>query len=182
MDAQIFSLIYLMGGYIAVAGVWLFAAGKTHKISLLMRARATGTIQSLMCALHLISGLFFPLVLEPDIPIRAFGLSLFTLGFFIAVWGRLAMKSVWGLPGTFDAHTQNRLLMRGPFAHTRNPIYVGIILMHFGTAIALQSVFLPIVFLLYIHLFFQVRREEAHMEAHFQGDFVQYRQHVPRFI
>lgn len=182
MDALTFSLIYLMGGYAAVVCVWLVAAQKTHKLTLLLQTRSTGMIQSLMFALHVLSAVFFPMTLQPDIPVRAFGLSIFTLGFFVAVWGRLAMNAVWGLPGTFDERTQNHLITRGPFAHTRNPIYVGIILLHMGTAIALHSMFLPIVFLLYIHCFFQVRREEAHMEAHFQGDFVQYRQHVPRFI
>jgi len=59
---------------------------------------------------------------------------------------------------------------------------VGIILISFGMAIALKSVFFIFCFFLYIHLYIKIREEERSLQANFHDEYTKYRIEVPRFI
>lgn len=182
MEPEIFVLVYISTGYLILYATWLLTALKENKARLLFGLRLTVIIQSVLNLLHLISGIFFPLMATPDIPIRSFGLTLFTVGVWIAVWARITMGKRWSIPGRFDSTNNSDFVKAGPFSYTRNPIYVGIILISFGMAIALKSVFLIFSFFLYVHLYMKIREEEKSLQSHFHDEYTKYRLEVPRFI
>ncbi len=182
MEPIFFVLIYICVGYIVVNTTWVYTAVVENKMRLILSARMTFFLQSILNLLHLVSGLFFPLGVDPDIPIRAFGLTLFTLGVWIAVWARFSMGRSWNIPGKLNGDQDLLLIKTGPFSYSRNPIYVGIILISFGMAIALKSVFILFSFLLYLHLYLMIREEEKKLQSHFDDTYSKYRLEVPRFI
>ena len=75
------------------------------------------------------------------------------------------------------------LATTGIYAHLRNPMYVGAMLMLGGTAALLVSDWLVILLVptaLLLH-FVVVRREERYLEAKFGEDYRRYRARVPRY-
>jgi protein-S-isoprenylcysteine O-methyltransferase Ste14 len=75
------------------------------------------------------------------------------------------------------------LATTGIYAHLRNPMYVGAILILTGLAAALASDWMAILLLptaLLLH-FGVVRREERYLEARFGEDYRRYKASVPRY-
>ena len=77
-----------------------------------------------------------------------------------------------------------RLATGGPYAHTRNPLYVGSALLGLGIAIASASVFVVVAVALYFALFYPaVIREEADFLARrFEGEYAAWAREVPVFL
>ena len=112
------------------------------------------------------------------------------IGFVIAVSGELIRlwgvswagsetRTTGGVGGTY-------LVISGPFAHVRNPLYVGNILMYLGLGIMSMSLFpyLQIVAILFFILQYQfiVKEEEGFLIKKFGSDYQKYLQNVPRFF
>ncbi len=78
------------------------------------------------------------------------------------------------------------LIISGPFAHTRNPLYVGNILMYVGLGIMSFAIFpyLQIVALLFflIQYHFIVKEEENYLRKAYGEDYKNYVNNVPRFF
>jgi protein-S-isoprenylcysteine O-methyltransferase Ste14 len=76
------------------------------------------------------------------------------------------------------------LVTTGTFAHTRNPMYLGMTLLLLGWAVALSGVWTllgPLLFVLFITRF-QVLPEEAVLAARFGASYDAYRRRVRRWI
>lgn len=124
------------------------------------------------------------LVFENSNPI-----SLVT-GFLIAVFGELIR--FWGVSWagsetrTTDGVGGSNLIISGPFAYVRNPLYVGNILMYFGLGVMSFALFpyLQIVaiafFVLQYHLI--VGEEEAFLKTKFGEHYNRFLENVPRFF
>lgn len=112
------------------------------------------------------------------------------IGFVIAVFGELIRlwgvswagsetRTTGGVGGTY-------LVISGPFAHARNPLYVGNILMYLGLGIMSMSLFpyLQIVAILFFIVQYQfiVKEEEGFLVKKFGKDYQKYLQNVPRFF
>jgi len=115
-------------------------------------------------------------VLPHSAALSAIGLALTVLGLAIAIWARLVLGRNWS--GTVTFKENHELILRGPYAFVRHPIYTGMLSMYLGTALALGTVGsligLPILFLSFR---IKYRQEEALMIEHF-GD--QYRVYMKR--
>ncbi len=111
-------------------------------------------------------------------------------GFLIAITGELIR--FWGVSwagsetrttgsvgGTF-------LIISGPFAHVRNPLYVGNMLMYFGFGIMSFAIFpyLQIVALAFfvIQYHFIVKEEEGYLRNTYGKSYTDYEKNVPRFF
>ena len=81
-------------------------------------------------------------------------------------------------------HKQELLTTTGPYAHTRNPLYLGSFILVIGAAIAANS--WPSAFILfsYFALFysFVMRREERELYQHHGDAFREYARAVPLFL
>jgi protein-S-isoprenylcysteine O-methyltransferase Ste14 len=112
----------------------------------------------------------------PDLKIYAWiGLLMTMAGVAFAIWARVTLGRNWS--GTVTIKQDHELIRTGPYALVRHPIYTGITLAVFGTAIfdgRIQSVILILVMLsVLIH---KMRMEEQFMSEQFGSEYTKYRQ------
>lgn len=81
-------------------------------------------------------------------------------------------------------HKQEVLTTGGPYAHTRNPLYLGSFILIIGAAIAAHSWASALILFSYFALFysFVMRREERELYVHHGDAFREYAQAVPLFL
>jgi len=81
-------------------------------------------------------------------------------------------------------HKQEVLTVTGPYAFTRNPLYLGSAVMAVGAASATQSWVSASILLLYFAIFYSMvmRREEKELHARHGAVFEEYARKVPLFI
>ncbi len=111
-----------------------------------------------------------------------FGLLLFVLGGILAVWSRLEMDTVWGVPGQHNIKRQDTLITTGPFAFSRNPIYVSLLIMIAGYFLALQSYLVLVVLFPFDYFGRVIKIEEALLEKYFGEKYLQYKKTVRRWL
>ena len=94
-------------------------------------------------------------------------------------WAGSETRTTGSVGGTF-------LVVSGPFAHVRNPLYVGNILMYLGLGIMSFAIFpyLQIAALLFffIQYHFIVTEEEGYLRNTYGDSYADYVKNVPRFI
>jgi protein-S-isoprenylcysteine O-methyltransferase Ste14 len=112
------------------------------------------------------------------------------VGFLIALLGELIRY--WGVSWagsetrTTGSVGGSNLIISGPFAYVRNPLYVGNILMYFGLGIMSFALFpyLQIIaiafFILQYHLI--IGEEESFLEKKFGEQYKRFVENVPRFF
>ena len=85
--------------------------------------------------------------------------------------------------GSVDLGEPDRLVTTGPYAFSRNPMYVGWALLHLGAGLALGSGWVLAAWpgaCLLIHL--GVRNEERELQLSFGEGYTRYRATVPRYL
>lgn len=121
------------------------------------------------------------------------------LGFAFAVfylwvarpnWSSILVGTIVALPGVAvrafaSGHVKKNeeLTTSGPYAHTRNPLYLGSLIMALGFAIASRSLWVLVAmvamfFIIYLPV---IRSEEAYLREMFPG-FDEYTRNVPRLF
>lgn len=105
-------------------------------------------------------------------------LSIF-LGGLVGVFGLLIRAYAAGY-----LHKQELLTVSGPYAYTRNPLYLGSAVLTLGAAIAMRSSVSAAILLVYFAVFYSMvmRREERELHAHHGAAFEEYASAVPLFI
>ncbi|MDE2051140.1 MAG: isoprenylcysteine carboxylmethyltransferase family protein [Gammaproteobacteria bacterium] len=103
------------------------------------------------------------------------------LGCSFAIWARVALGSNWsGRPTVKAGH---ELVVSGPYALTRHPIYTGILIAAFGTALAdLQWRRALGVLLVTLALLVKIRQEERLMIEAFPESYPGYQRRVKALI
>jgi protein-S-isoprenylcysteine O-methyltransferase Ste14 len=83
--------------------------------------------------------------------------------------------------GHLRKHQQ--LATSGPYAFTRNPLYLGSVLLAAGFSVASHSWISTLLLAAYLAIFYPVviRREQAELQTHYGDAFVQYAARVPAF-
>jgi protein-S-isoprenylcysteine O-methyltransferase Ste14 len=115
-------------------------------------------------------------VLPHSTAMAGLGLVLTVLGLLLAIWARVTLGGNWS--GTVTFKEDHELIVRGPYALVRHPIYTALLLMFLGTALAIGTVgALAGVPVLFLSFWIKFRQEEALMTEHF-GD--QYRDYMKR--
>lgn len=113
--------------------------------------------------------------------LKSLGVIMSTVGFVICVRG------VHFLRRTFTVSAQpkegTRLVTDGPFRYTRNPMYLGGLLMCFGWSLSQGSGFGVICSTaLFVILLMKIRMEEAYLETQFGNDYQTYKKRVKKLI
>jgi protein-S-isoprenylcysteine O-methyltransferase Ste14 len=102
------------------------------------------------------------------------------------LWGALL-----GLLGLFVRaraagylHKQEVLTVTGPYAYTRNPLYLGSAILALAAAVATRSWISAAILGIYFALFYSIvmRREEVELQQHHAGAFEEYARAVPLFF
>jgi len=114
--------------------------------------------------------------------LRGLGCVLVLAAIALALWGQRTMRAAGtnihpSLPAT-------AVVSDGPFAFTRNPLYVSLLAMFAGIGVAIASlsflaVLVPFAYVLHFGV---VLREERYLEAKFGDAYVGYKARVRRWI
>ncbi|MCU7492278.1 MAG: methyltransferase family protein [Bacteroidota bacterium] len=112
------------------------------------------------------------------------------IGFIVAASGELIR--LWGVSyagsetRTTGAVGGTYLVISGPFAHTRNPLYVGNILLYMGIGIMSLALFpylqIAAFVFFYLQYKFIINEEETYLKKAFGAQYEEYYKNVPRFL
>ena len=125
------------------------------------------------------------LVLASNVVFRSAPLALLVgaSGLLLAGWGErtFAAEGTDILPAS---PTNKKLVMRGPFRYTRNPMYLGLVLMAFGFAFYFGTIaFYAVPVLLFLLCNFSfIPFEEGKMQRQFGDQYTDYLRRVRRWV
>ncbi len=109
------------------------------------------------------------------------GVALAILGLMLALWARVTLGRNWS--AAVVVRKDHELIMRGPYALMRHPIYTAILVMFLGTALAVGTIEAAAGFLLIAaSLWIKLRREERLMMCQFPDEYPAYRRRVKRLV
>jgi protein-S-isoprenylcysteine O-methyltransferase Ste14 len=120
---------------------------------------------------------------QPTAVTMAIGFVVAGCGEVIRFWGVAYAGSLTRVTGSVGAP---EVIVAGPFARVRNPLYVGNVLMYIGIGImsnALYPWLLLAALAWFSFQYFQiVTAEEEFLEKEFGAVYLEYKRNVPRFI
>ena len=110
------------------------------------------------------------------------GVVLTLAGGGIVAWSVSTMRQADTSPNPHNAVTA--IVETGPYAYSRNPIYVGFALMHVGVAMVMNALWPALALQPALRLLTRlvIEPEEAYMERHFGRRYKRYRDRVPRWL
>lgn len=132
--------------------------------------------------------LWLPLPIAFSLPARVVLLILGTLVYFsgvgLYVWGLRTLGSMFGASSEFGVrlYANHRLITRGPYAHVRHPMYLGIMLIGLGGLLLYRTWAMAFFALGMFGLMRRARREEQVLEQEFGQEWVVYARHVPAWL
>jgi protein-S-isoprenylcysteine O-methyltransferase Ste14 len=111
------------------------------------------------------------------------GTAIMLIGEALRLWGVAYAGSLTRATGSVGAPA---VVMAGPYAYVRNPLYLGNILMYVGIGVISNALFpwLPLVAALVFIVQYRliVALEEEFLEKEFGAGYLEYKKQVPRFI
>lgn len=120
---------------------------------------------------------------KPTVVTMLAGAALVLLGELLRFWGVAYAGSLTRATGSVGAPD---VIVSGPYAHVRNPLYVGNIVLYVGIGIMSNALvpWLPMVALAYFLVQYAliVSLEEEFLEKEFGAAYLEFKKNVPRFI
>ncbi len=105
------------------------------------------------------------------------------LGEAIRFWGVAYAGSLTRVTGSVGAP---EVIVAGPFAYVRNPLYVGNILLYIGIGVMSNALFPWLLVVASVYFVFQysliVSLEEEFLEEEFGAAYLEFKKQVPRFL
>lgn len=109
------------------------------------------------------------------------GVVLTAVGIGIAFWARWHLGTNWS--GVVTLKEGHELIRTGPYRSIRHPIYTGILLALFGTAITFGEVRgLLAMAIVWLSFYIKARREESFLSQEFGPGFAEHKQHTGMFL
>jgi protein-S-isoprenylcysteine O-methyltransferase Ste14 len=125
---------------------------------------------------------FFPLTRIIGSPYRYLGIVLILFGVFLNLWTDSLFKKHKTTVKPYETPTY--LEASGPFRISRHPMYLGMVSILVGIAVALGSLVpfvVPILFVIITEVMF-IRYEEENLEQAFKEEYLNYKKKVRRWI
>jgi protein-S-isoprenylcysteine O-methyltransferase Ste14 len=167
-------------GWVAFWVGWLAAAVRVKS----GRTRFGGYIGSRIAIAVLIVGLnrvhAFHGTSPHDTALDVVGLALWVSGLGFAIWARVYLGRNWGTP--MSQKESPELVTSGPYRWVRNPIYSGIILALFGTALAVDLQWLIVAVLIGGYFVYSAVMEQRFMAEQFPDTYPAYRSSTKMLI
>jgi protein-S-isoprenylcysteine O-methyltransferase Ste14 len=120
---------------------------------------------------------------HPTVQSLLIGTFLAAIGEGARSWGVAYAGSLTRVTGTVGAPS---VIMAGPYAYLRNPLYVGNILLYVGVALASNALspWFPLVAVVVFGVQYAVivSLEEEFLEKEFGTGYLEYKKNVPRFV
>ena len=127
----------------------------------------------------------FPIDIIPQ-PYNLLGILIILVGMFLVIWANYNLLHI-GKIGLRDREPMQRpsnLVLGGPYRFTRNPIYLGCLLMMLGLVIIWSSVviafLLIVVYIVFRYIF--IKREELILEDEFGDEYRDFKNRVRRWL
>lgn len=125
---------------------------------------------------------FFPQNYMPNFLRYPLGILFTVLGFLIPSLCLIKFKKAE--TNVEPWKPANKLLIEGFYKFSRNPIYVGLLMVGVGISVLVNSlwmllILIPFVFLLHILV---IQKEEVYLESRFGNDYLEYKKQVRRWI
>jgi protein-S-isoprenylcysteine O-methyltransferase Ste14 len=115
-----------------------------------------------------------------EVFIYFFMFVLFPLSLAVMAAGMLLV--IYGWRNIFKAKGKY-LVTNGIYSHTRNPQYLGFIILTLGMAIMWTTVFTLILWPFFVILYYKLAKtEEKEVEAQFGEEYIEYKRKVPMFL
>jgi len=114
--------------------------------------------------------------------LNKFGFIIIALGVFLPVWGAIIFKQVE--TNLIPYKSPDKMVTKGPFAFTRNPMYLGMLLVLIGMALiygTYGALLFPALYFAVANWWF-IPFEEGKMAAVFGDAFTDYKNKVRRWI
>jgi protein-S-isoprenylcysteine O-methyltransferase Ste14 len=109
------------------------------------------------------------------------GAAITASGFFFSIWARIHLGRNWSRSVTIKE--DHELIVTGPYAFARHPIYTGLFISFFGTAIADAQLRGILAFsMIFIALWTKLRREEQWMRDRFGTSYDLYSNRVAALV
>ena len=128
---------------------------------------------------------YFPIgpgLASPNATALTVGLIFVAIGFALAIGAarRLSLSGTSVIPG----EPATKLVSERVYRVTRNPMYIGFIILYFGLCIALTSVWMLLLLIPTVLILHRcvVLREEVYLERKFGDDYRRYMERVPRWL
>jgi len=118
-------------------------------------------------------------------PYNLIGITLIPVGMFFVIWANYSLLYIGkiSLRNREPMQRPSNLVLVGPYRFTRNPIYLGCLLMLLGLVIIWSSVvtaFLTIlIYIIFRHIF--IKREEIILEEEFGDEYRDFKNRVRRW-
>jgi protein-S-isoprenylcysteine O-methyltransferase Ste14 len=127
----------------------------------------------------------FPADIIPQ-PYNLVGILLIPIGMFLVIWANYALLHI-GKIGLRDREPMQRpsnLVLAGPYRFSRNPLYLGGLLMLLGLVIVWSSIVTAILTILayIICRYMFIKREEVILEEEFGEEYRDFKSRVRRWI
>lgn len=119
---------------------------------------------------------------KSDAWIELFGFIICNAGILLAALAKAQMRSSWGAPGQHNIKLQKKLIISGPFTYSRNPIYLGLLLVFLGFEMVIRSYLIFLTLPLYLYMIYVIWTEEKLLEKYFGKSYQNYKHRVPRFF
>lgn len=120
-------------------------------------------------------------VIEVTAGVKIFSIGVFILlGLLFLLSGTISFRRFKTTVNPLRPETASALVTTGVYTITRNPMYMGFVMLLCAWAVYLASLWgagLIILYMLYIHRY-QIRPEERALEALFGDDFIAYKRRV----
>ncbi|OLS23158.1 MAG: hypothetical protein HeimC2_27760 [Candidatus Heimdallarchaeota archaeon LC_2] len=134
-----------------------------------------------------ISTLFsFPENINTPYPYNLLCFMIIFLGLILVAWANYTLLVIGkiGLKAREPFHIPSKLVFEGPYKHSRNPIYLAVVIMLVGLAIVTTSLLLTILTLVLFFLFHIkfIGWEEKNLEEVFGDEYLDYKKRVRRWI
>lgn len=188
MQSNLHILLFIIPLLIIQRIVWTLTDPRGIKYRILRYKKFTNVKVAVFDTLSLVAviavALFLPFPkTHLDDLIVATGLLIFITGFIFALWGRFSMKENWASAAdNHDINRQKQLVTTGAFRLSRNPIYIGLLLLDFGALLALKSYLLWVVILYLIYFNNIIRKEEILLKKYFGKQYLNYKKNVRRYL
>ena len=113
---------------------------------------------------------------------KLLGWPLVAAGLSLGLWGFNEMRRAGTNVDPY--HPTTAIVERGPYRHTRNPLYVGMALVYAGVAARANALPAALLLPVVLHLVDRgvVRREERYLEGKFGEEYLAYKGRVRRWI
>ena len=126
--------------------------------------------------------ILFPALQYDGLNISLFGLMLITSGVMLFVWGAHTLRR--HKTTLHPRRKPSKLVVRGPYGYSRNPIYLGFLLITVGTSLLFANVLAfvgPVLFFAFVSTFI-IPFEEDMLSRKFGKTYHSYRKQTRRWV